>query len=384
MKKMIINLPDEVLYCISELEKHGFECWCVGGAVRDCIMGISPGDYDITTSALPEQVAKIFPHTVPTGAAHGTITVISGSRAVEVTTYRLDGKYSDRRSPDKVSFIGSVEQDLRRRDFTINAICYNPEKGIYDPLNGIRDIKDKTIRAIGDPDLRFSEDALRILRAFRFSAQLGFNIEKETYKSALKMSHLLESISVERIFAELKKGILSDNPDRLSGLFYPCALKFIGFRDSAFPNDIAEAPANFPLRFSVLCHASGADAEHILKNVKSDNATLKQTLIYCKLLETGLPEDKYGLKKLMNLYGADAVETYLEYKNAKLLKNILKEIINNSEPYRLSMLAVTGVDLARIGITGVKTGQVLNYLLETVMRNPEYNTREKLIELAKK
>ena len=183
---MELNLPKYVKDSLITIENAGFEAWCVGGAVRDLIIGLDPSDYDITTNAEPEVIMSIFPKTVSTGIKHGTVTVVTPNGNIEVTTYRTEGLYSDHRSPDDVNFVKSVDDDLKRRDFTVNAILYNPKKGIYDPQNGVLDIENKILRSIGQPQERFTEDALRILRLFRFSAQLGLSIEKYTLNSALK------------------------------------------------------------------------------------------------------------------------------------------------------------------------------------------------------
>ena len=212
---MKIELPEKVKTVIGELKAHGYDAYAVGGCIRDSILGRTPGDWDITTSAKPQQVKAIFPRTVDTGIQHGTVTVLMDKEGFEVTTYRIDGEYEDARHPKDVIFTSNLLEDLKRRDFTINAMAYNDETGLVDAFDGIADLKAKRIRCVGEPTERFTEDALRMMRAVRFAAQLGFEIEEKTEKAIKKLAPTLEKISAERICAELEKLILSDNPDKL-------------------------------------------------------------------------------------------------------------------------------------------------------------------------
>ncbi len=216
---MTITLPEKAEKIIRTIEDAGFEAYAVGGCVRDFLLGKRPHDWDITTSALPEEVKRLFRRTVDTGIAHGTVTVLIGKDAFEVTTYRIDGKYSDNRHPDKVEFTRSLKEDLKRRDFTINAFAYSPQKGLIDLFNGQEDLKKKVIRAVGNPEERFGEDALRILRAFRFSAQLDFSIDEETLKAAETLKDSLKQISAERIRDELTKLLVSEHPEKIEELY---------------------------------------------------------------------------------------------------------------------------------------------------------------------
>ena len=216
---MKIDLPYKVEKIIGIIRDAGFEAFAVGGCVRDFLLGREPNDWDITTDALPKDIKKIFKRTVDTGIAHGTVTVLLGKDSFEVTTYRVDGAYSDGRHPDKVEFTRSLDEDLKRRDFTINAFAYNPEKGLVDLFNGISDLDNHIIRAVGKPEERFGEDALRILRAFRFSAQLDFYVEEETRAAAERLSGNLSKISAERIREELTKLLTSDHPEKIEELY---------------------------------------------------------------------------------------------------------------------------------------------------------------------
>lgn len=210
-----MNIPIQVRNIIETLENAGFEAFIVGGCVRDYLLGKTPKDWDITTSALPNETKSLFPHTYDTGIQHGTITIVIDKNNYEVTTYRIDGSYSDFRHPTEVIFTKKIDEDLSRRDFTMNAIAYNEKAGFCDPFCGREDISRKLIKGVGDPDKRFNEDALRMLRGVRFSAQLNFKIEEETFKSIKKNSALIKNISVERIREEFTKLLMSLNPEKI-------------------------------------------------------------------------------------------------------------------------------------------------------------------------
>ena len=210
---MKIEMPGEVKFIISELENHDYEAFAVGGCIRDSLLGRTPDDWDITTSATPEEIKEIFQRTVDTGIKHGTVTVLIGKKAFEVTTYRVDGAYTDGRHPESVRYSKYLKEDLQRRDFTINAFAYNDECGLRDEFLGFRDLEWKIIRAVGNPEDRFSEDALRMMRAIRFAAQLGFNIELNTYNAIIKMAPNIKKVSAERIQVELTKTLMSDHPE---------------------------------------------------------------------------------------------------------------------------------------------------------------------------
>ena len=214
-----MQLPEQVKFIISELNKNGYEGYIVGGCVRDYLMGIPPHDYDITTSALPEEVKAIFPHTVDTGIEHGTVTVIIDKIGYELTTYRIDGEYKDNRHPEQVIFTDKLAGDLSRRDFTVNAIAYNDQRGYVDMFGGMEDIKKAIIKGVGEPSKRFQEDALRMMRALRFSAQLNFSIEENTMIALKENAQLIKNISIERIREEFFKLIISDHNERLDLLY---------------------------------------------------------------------------------------------------------------------------------------------------------------------
>ena len=214
-----MQIPQQAAYIIHTLNAHGFEAYAVGGCVRDTLLGREPGDWDITTSARPDQVKKLFRRTVDTGIQHGTVTVLIDRTGYEVTTYRIDGAYEDGRHPKQVEFTPDLLEDLRRRDFTINAMAYSPDQGIVDAFDGMGDLKRKMIRCVGDPAERFTEDALRILRAIRFSAQLDFSIEKHTWEAIGRIAPNMAKVSKERVQMELTRLLLSDHPERMQDVY---------------------------------------------------------------------------------------------------------------------------------------------------------------------
>lgn len=243
---MVIELPKQVKQIIDTLQEHGYEAYAVGGCVRDAMLGRMPQDWDITTSALPGQVKALFRRTIDTGIQHGTVTVLLDREGFEVTTYRVDGKYEDGRHPTEVSFTASLAEDLKRRDFTINAMAYNEREGLVDLFHGAEDLEQGIIRCVGVAKERFSEDALRILRAFRFSAQLDFSIEKETLAAATELAETLRKISAERIYAELTKLLVSGHPERLRTA-YECGVTKVILPEF---DAMYETPQNHPAHYA--------------------------------------------------------------------------------------------------------------------------------------
>ena len=386
---MSIILPQYVLTAIETLENAGYEAFCVGGAIRDIILGKVPSDFDITTNAIPETIMKLFNKTVPTGLKHGTVTVIIDGENLEITTYRSEHGYTDHRSPDSVAFLSSVYDDVMRRDFTINAILYNPKTGFRDPQGGMSDISLKLIRAVGEPERRFEEDALRIMRAFRFSAQLGFKLEENTLKAAVKLSETIESLSRERIFGEFKKIILSPYPQNANVLLNTGCFDFLNFNpNSRISLDIINGlPLNFALRFAFLCKNYSLNCGQILKNLKSDNETVTNSEKYSSILAANECSDSYKLKLLLNKYGLPAVKTVLESEVPLLdhqhrLLTLLEGIIANKEPYEIRHLLINGNDLLDMGFTGEEVGKALSDLLNICIKTPKLNTREELLKIA--
>lgn len=382
---MITTLPKYVSDTLKTLNDGGFEAWCVGGAVRDLIMSKTPFDYDITTSARPADIIALFPKTVPTGIKHGTVTVVSNFGNIEVTSYRSENGYSDHRSPDDVKFIADIKEDLKRRDFTVNAICFNPDYGIFDPENGIADIEKKVLRAIGEPGKRFEEDSLRILRLFRFSAQLGFTIDPETLESALKKAHLLKSISAERILSETVKIFLSDDPSKADPLFLSGSFDFLGLPAAEIPKNIEKTPKDFSLRFLQFSKDSEFDVFYVLKKLKSDNFTVKRVETFKRLLSMPPPDSKAKIKQMLQCATENEVRSVLTLyetggRDMSVATAALSEVLRLNEPYTVSSLAVNGNDLKQVGFCGENIGAALNTALSRVIEHPKDNNKETLLK----
>jgi len=386
---MNILLPINIRNCILTLESYGYEAFCVGGSVRDLLMGNKPHDYDIASNAPPEELSNIFSHTVASGIAHGTVTVILDNQPIEITRYRIDGEYEDFRHPESVDFVDNIEADLSRRDFRINAIAYNPKSGIVDPYGGQNDIKLHTISCVGNPQTRFTEDALRIMRAFRFASQLGFNIDKDTEAAALNCSVLLREISRERIFAELYKLLSCRTPSAISPLISHGGLKFVGLNPCEIPQKFNLLPCDISLRFAFLCSLCTADSWIVLKNLKSDNATLNEVRLYQNNLNSKTPTDFVEFKKLLLTLSIPQMRALLTGRkimydeDLAFAKRYLDVIELEKHPFRISMLNISGNDLKSIGIVGYSIGDTLQYLLEICLKDPLLNKNNILIEKAK-
>lgn len=377
---MKIYLPDEINFIIDTIENAGYEAFAVGGCVRDALLGIKPYDYDITTSATPDEIKKLFPKTADTGIAHGTVTVITENYATEVTTFRTDGQYLNARKPENVKFVADIYEDLKRRDFTVNALAYNKKSGITDAFGGQIDLKNKILRTVGVPDKRFSEDALRILRLFRFSSKFNFKIEPETYKSALKNSPLLSNISRERIFSELINTIMAEHPEKIIPFISSGGLKSIGIENYTEKYPLNILPSIRELRFFAFAENCNTDAEVLAKNLKSDNR-LKDV---CKKLSalTSIDEnDKVKLKRAMRTYTPQIVEYRLILDGKSREK--FDEIQNNNEPYLISQLDIDGFDIENSGVSKDNIGNVLLCLSDYVIEHPSENHKNILLSKIK-
>lgn len=383
----MLNLPKEIQFIISTIEAHGYEAYAVGGCVRDMLCGKIPDDYDITTSANPHAVEDMFERTVPTGIKHGTVTVIVGDRAVEVTTFRCDGDYTDRRRPDSVKFVPELKQDLARRDFTVNALAYNDRLGVCDFYGGSEDIKSRVLRAVGDPEKRFCEDALRILRLFRFSCTLGFTSETGTLNSALKHLKLLEDISRERIFTELLKSVCSDNPERLTLLIKENGLAFLGITRAGNLKILKALEPRQDLRLFAFLYLCADDINTALEALKVSNRAKE----YCRkmlIVNSAVIKVKADIKNLLFKTSPEIFADFLAFQTAVgndtfKEKRMFNEIIINREPYKIKELAINGKDLEKIGISGKKVGETLEKLRKAVVLDPSENTRGRLIEKTK-
>ncbi|MBR2930653.1 MAG: polynucleotide adenylyltransferase [Clostridia bacterium] len=391
MKLNPMDLPEKVLYIINELRSAGYRADVVGGAVRDHLLGRSAPDYDITTSATPGEVKAVFfdKRIVDTGIKHGTVTLVLDHEPYEITTWRLDGDYLDHRHPDGVRFTASLEEDLARRDFTVNAICYNPYDGFTDLFGGMDDLDNKVIRAIGDPTRRFTEDALRIMRAIRFSATLGFTLEKATLDAAISQRHTLDNVSRERIFTELNKLFSgSYSYDVVAGC--PEIIK------TAVPEllhiDLPERrlydAATPELRIlslfalSTTAPAEAFDAAYL--SLKSDKASRERGRAILDALSEPRPSDEYSALRLLSSFGVDVAQASVELgmilgrrEEGDLLR--IKEAVYSGKPYKISMLSVGGIDLIKKGIKGKAIGETLSHLLDLVMQGRLSNDAASLL-----
>lgn len=392
---MRIILPKKVSSIISVLNQAGFSAHAVGGCVRDLIMGKEPHDWDITTSARPEQVKALFEVTLDTGLKHGTVTVNHEGQWCEITTWRTDLGYINHRHPEQVRFTDSLEADLARRDFTINAMAFHPDEGIIDPFGGMDDIRSRLIRSVGDPMKRFGEDALRMLRAIRFSAQLGFEIESRTYQ-AIRMLHAdIAYISFERIRSELDKIMASAHPERL-GLIWDTRLS-----DHIFPSIpalpepflrtchepfIPGTPVYFlgSLFYWVFAQDRTEQAARILWRLKYDNRTISDTrnlLLAAELMKAPTPRN---IRLACRLYGKKiaemAAKISAQHGDTANRENCGFDPLLMADP---QPLAITGADLIRSGIgEGREIGAILSLLNLCLCENPRLNTRETLLLLS--
>lgn len=380
----MLFLPSDTEYIIETLQKNGYEAYAVGGCVRDMLNSDTPHDFDITTSAEPEAVISLFKKTVPTGIKHGTVTVIINGVPNEVTTYRTDGEYRDHRRPDSVIFVKSLREDLARRDFTVNAMAYNKNDGLKDFFGGKQDIQNRILRAVGEPERRFYEDALRILRLFRFSSVLGFNIEENTLKAALEYAPTLKSVSAERIYSELLKTLCGKNPAALKPLTDIGGLGFLGVNTSP-DYGILPLLGSADTKLFAFLYSGGADVTAALDFLRVPNKTKKAARDMLTLLNMPFPKTKPKIKEMLYLTSPVSVENYFDYKaaygeNCENARNMLSEIIENAEPYKISDLKIRGEDLKKLGIRGRETGEMLEALRKYVIPDPTLNTKSRLLE----
>lgn len=458
---MRMDIPEKAAYIITRLTEHGFEAFAVGGCVRDAILGRVPGDWDITTSARPEQVKELFPRTIDTGIQHGTVTVMLDKEGFEVTTYRIDGEYEDSRHPKSIEFTTNLVEDLKRRDFTINAMAYNPKVGLVDAFDGMGDLERRLIRCVGKAEERFDEDALRMLRAVRFAGQLGFSIHEDTRLAIRKNADTLKNISAERIRAELDKLLASKEPGLLMEAYE------IGITRVILPewDAMVETEQNNPhhiysvgghtikvleavqrlwqqetkeknaareenaKRHSILCWAAllhdcgkpsaktcdgmGIDHFHghgekgssiargILRRLKFDNYTVDAVLRLVKWHDCRFEGNQKTVRRVANKIGTDLMEDLFLLQRADILgqnpdtwedklhrlseaEGMYEEIQRAGQCLSLKELKLNGRDLIEHGFQpGKELGEILQYLLELVLQEPEKNEKETLLELAK-
>ena len=389
-----MNYPNYVKVIIDRLTDAGYEAYVVGGSLRDMLIGREPSDFDVTTSALPERILEIFSdmRTIPTGLQHGTVTVMSEGEPIEVTTFRTDGEYLDSRHPESVSFTSDICSDLARRDFTVNAIAYNNKRGLVDPFGGENDIKRCLLRAVGDPDTRMREDALRIMRALRFSAQLGFSIVEETLLSLGRTKEGLASISRERIGIETSKLVTSPFPYEPlfiminSGISKYVLGDYIPSKKSI--DCLPRLENDFALRFAALLwDCETASAREILSSLKYSNAQKSSVLSILSSRSYPLPTSEADIRRFI-------VTFKNESENAARLLCMLggapdsffdeiKSVNKTDFPRKISDLKINGNDLICLGIGGKEIGKTLESLFEMSVCDPQINNREKLIEIIK-
>lgn len=434
---MRINLPKTVEFIIDTIYENGYEAFIVGGCVRDFILGISPNDYDIATSANPEKILSIFKNfkTITNGIKHGTVGIIIDDNIYEITTYRIESEYEDNRRPKEVKFTKNIIEDLKRRDFTINAMAYNYKIGLIDEFGGIKDVNQNLIRTVGNPDERFNEDGLRIIRAIRFSSKLGFKIEVNTLTSIYKNSKLIKNISKERITDEFNKIILSKYPEKINLLYKTKIFKYLNIYDDFNQNEYDYLSKNLPILTQ--CNNKIEDrlllleyliANRGINNINKQYEQLKDYKIniepnnivnklkysnkiidYCnKLIEYMFIQeenmDKLEIKKILNKIGRKKFINILMlkkiyYKNmldisdkaiyldrCSLVDECINKINNvekNKECYTIRGLEIDGNEIIKLGYSGSEIGIKLNYLLEKVIENPDLNNKKNLINMVK-
>jgi tRNA nucleotidyltransferase (CCA-adding enzyme) len=439
-----MNLPNDAKKLIDLLLSNGYKAYAVGGCVRDEIMGRSGGDVDITSSAKPNELEQILNDNnikyIETGLKHGTVTAVLNHIPYEITTFRSDGEYKDNRHPEKVEYVSDISEDLARRDFTVNALAYNDSDGVVDLYGGVDDIQNKIIRAVGNPNKRFQEDALRIMRALRFSSVLGFEIEKNTKQAIFDNKDLLLNIASERLYVELIKLLMGDNVEQVLTQYRDIITVFIPELKPCFDfaqnskwhlydvyihivKSVAVAPKKDYLRLALLLHdigkpfckttdENGQDhfkghpiksvelSKNVLKRLKVSNDVYNKVITLVEIHDLHITEKPSNIKGWLRKLGEDLTFDFIDVKIADMathnlslaqheldgLNNIrekTKAIILSGEPYKISDLKINGNDLIAIGYSGKDIAEELDNLIKIVSGNPKCNTKEKLINQAK-
>lgn len=426
---MEIFIPKDVSFLIDTIYENGYEAFMVGGCVRDSVLNLTPNDYDITTNAKPKEIMNIFKDykTIDTGIKHGTVSIILNNNIYEITTYRIEGEYENNRRPKTVEFTSSIEEDLRRRDFTINAMAYNKQFGIIDKFNGLEDLQNRIIKTVGNPDERFKEDGLRMIRAIRFSSKLGFNIDENTLNGIYKNSYIIKNISTERINDEFTKILLSDNPQNIILLYKTNIFKYLGIhcnlnRDyykelEKYINILSYCDNNLLDKLIILdylisneilkCIDKCEKYKYYCENIKKVNIInnlrySNKVINYCNdIMEYMIKDidkiDKIVIKRYLNNIGYEKLNKVFKLKliynvffnnkdNVEFFKRCIKqldEIENSKECYEIKSLEIDGKILKDLGYKGKEIGEKLSFLLDQVIKDPLLNKKDILINLLK-
>ncbi len=380
-------MPPQVERILEKLNEKGFEAYAVGGCVRDSLLGRQPKDWDITTSARPEQVKSLFRRTIDTGILHGTVTVMLDGAGYEVTTYRVDGEYADGRHPKQVVFTPDLLEDLKRRDFTINAMAYSHKTGIVDAFGGTKDLDGRLIRCVGNPVERFEEDALRILRAIRFSAQLDFSIEKETCSAVMRIAPNLSKVSKERIQAELTSLLQSGHPEKIKKVYEMGISQYISPAFSQVPWQSFQVPDSLSsekyVRWGAFLRMAGPDmAVQVLKELKMDLDTISRVRVLAAWADREVKAEAEEVRRAMSRMLPEVWDVLAELNGyGERVRCLTEEIRDRGDCLDLKHLAVNGQDLIAVGIRpGKEMGRSLEELLDRVLENPERNQKEVLLE----
>lgn len=440
-----MNLPESALKIITILEKNGYEAYAVGGCVRDFILNKNCDDVDITTSATPDEMKSVFDSNsvkyYETGIKHGTLTALISNNSFEVTTFRTDGVYTDSRHPESVSFVRHINEDLSRRDFTINAMAYNDRVGIVDMFGGKDDLENRIIRTVGDPDKRFKEDALRIMRAIRFSSVLSFNIEEKTKKAIFENKELLKNVSYERIYDELSKLLMGDNVYNVLVEYNEVLAVVIPELEYIFnisqntkwhiydvwhhtAKSVEQSKKDLAIKYIMLFHdigkaftkttdANGTDhfkghqkvsgeyAQNIFRRLKAPNNITDRAMAVIPIHDIHIGRSRKNIKKWLSKIGEESLNDLIEVKKAdKLAQNLeltaeeienlkttqknMQEIIKAGEAFTVKDLAVNGRDLINLGFKGRQIGEMLDVLLDNVIEEKVKNEKNELLEYVKK
>ena len=373
--------PAYVEECFRLLEKAGRRGWLVGGCVRDLAMGGTPGDWDMASDARPEELLSLFPKAAPTGLKHGTVTAVLEGGTVEVTTLRREGGYTDGRHPDQVVFVDELEVDLARRDFTINAMAMDRRGRISDPFGGREDLRRGVIRCVGAPERRFSEDGLRMFRAVRFAARLGFALEPGTAAALRTCAPLAERVSAERVREEVDKVLCSPRPEQAELLFRDGLMTAWTARRAGAFHGLTRLPPRRLERWAALCAAVEEEPEPFLRRLKAERRLIRACQAGWRLRERGLPRDGAGWRRALARAGEDGARAAAAMGGPEALAE-LEEALASGCCWQAAGLALTGGELAAMGLRGEEIGAARRWLLERVLDHPEDNRPERLRSLA--